>query len=232
MAPPSCYGAVLSRTGRCFLVNPCQLGCRDASLEGRGRRVLCAVAGVADARPACETCATGSKLAALATSDRHLVCAHGNAPRSVNPQRMGPMESTKIPGLRIRPSTWPRSSTGTGLRAGQPNRYHCSHLAIILAGTSSDRALRRLGRPAWTWLHRLAQTILVLSLLHGSYFLFIHFTESFHKAPLANLDWFRIPFLTAGLAVIALQIAAFWTHTERGETIVVPTKAGHRRQPR
>lgn len=105
-------------------------------------------------------------------------------------------------------------------------------LAIILAGTSSDRALRRLGRPAWTWLHRLAQTILVLSLLHGSYFLFIHFTESFHKAPLANLDWFRIPFLTAGLAVIALQIAAFWTHTERGETIVVPTKAGHRRQPR
>ena len=82
-------------------------------------------------------------------------------------------------------------------------------LALVLAATSSDRALRRMGRPAWTWLHRLTQTILVLSLLHGSYFLFIHFTESFHKAPPPNLDWFRIPFLAAGLAVIALQTIAF-----------------------
>lgn len=35
-------------------------------------------------------------------------------------------------------------------------------LALILAATSSDRALRTLGRPAWSWLHRLAQTVLVL----------------------------------------------------------------------
>ncbi len=95
-------------------------------------------------------------------------------------------------------------------------------LALILAATSSDRALRRLGRPAWTWLHRLTQTILVLSLLHGSYFLFIHFTESFHKVPPESLDWFRIPFLTAGLAVIALQVAAFWSGAERGDATAVP----------
>jgi len=105
-------------------------------------------------------------------------------------------------------------------------------LAILLAATSSDRALRRLGRPAWTWLHRLAQTILVLSLLHGSYFLFIHFTESFHKAAVPNLDWFRIPFLTAGLAVIALQFAAFWIHNEGGDSTVVPDMSGRSRRRR
>jgi methionine sulfoxide reductase heme-binding subunit len=81
-------------------------------------------------------------------------------------------------------------------------------LALVLAATSSDRALRALGRPAWAWLHRLAQTVLILSLLHGAYFLFIHYTESFHKvAP--DLDWFRVPFLLAGLAVIALEVVAF-----------------------
>lgn len=82
-------------------------------------------------------------------------------------------------------------------------------LALILAATSSDAAMRLLGRPAWTWLHRLSETILVLSLLHGSYFLFIHFTESFHKEPLANLDWFRLPFLVAGLSVLTLQAVTF-----------------------
>ncbi|MDE0805560.1 MAG: ferric reductase-like transmembrane domain-containing protein [Acidimicrobiales bacterium] len=81
-------------------------------------------------------------------------------------------------------------------------------LALILAATSSDRALRALGRPAWAWLHRLAQTVLVLSLLHGGYFLFIHYTASFHKAP-PGLDWFRVPFLIAGLGVITLEAGAF-----------------------
>ena len=66
-------------------------------------------------------------------------------------------------------------------------------------------------------LHRMAQTILVLSLLHGSYFLFIHFTQSFHKAPLASLDWFRVPFLTAGLIVIGLQAVAFSSTSRRNE---------------
>ena len=96
-------------------------------------------------------------------------------------------------------------------------------LALILAATSSDAAMRLLGRPAWTWLHRLSQTILILSLLHGSYFLFIHFTESFHKVPPANLDWFRIPFLTAGLAVVALQATAFTVGPDRGEAAPTPT---------
>ncbi len=81
-------------------------------------------------------------------------------------------------------------------------------IALILAATSSDFAVRRLGRPSWTWLHRLSQTVLVLALLHGGYFLFIHFTESFHNRVPAP-DWFRVPFITLGLAVIALQGVVF-----------------------
>ncbi len=109
-------------------------------------------------------------------------------------------------------------------------------LALVLAATSSDRALKRLGRPAWSWLHRLAQTVLVLTLLHGSYFLFIHFTESFHKAPLASLDWFRIPFLAAGLAVIALEVVAFSVSAHHDEAVAAtvagppsPRRRDHRR---
>jgi len=105
-------------------------------------------------------------------------------------------------------------------------------LALVLAATSSDFALRRLGRPAWGWLHRLAQTVLVLSLLHGSYFLFIHFTPSFHKAPLPNLDWFRVPFLVAGLGVVALQATAFIGNASRVEPAIVNSGGSGQRRKR
>lgn len=82
-------------------------------------------------------------------------------------------------------------------------------LALVLAATSSDWAIRRLGRPAWTWLHRLAETVLVLSLLHGGYFLFVHFTDSFHKAPAPDPDWFAVPFVLSGMGAIALKSVAF-----------------------
>lgn len=81
-------------------------------------------------------------------------------------------------------------------------------LALVLAATSSDWALRRMGRSSWVWLHRFAHTVLILTLLHGSYFLFLHFTVSFHKAPPPSLDWFRIPFLVIGFVVIALHLLA------------------------
>lgn len=81
-------------------------------------------------------------------------------------------------------------------------------LALLLAATSADWAIRRLGRPAWNWLHRLSQTILVLALLHGGYFLYIHFTESFHKR-VPDPDWFRLPFIALGATVLALEALAF-----------------------
>ena len=80
--------------------------------------------------------------------------------------------------------------------------------ALLLAATSSDRALRRLGAPAWKWLHHSALFIFYLSLLHAGYFLFLHYTVSFHKQ-VPPRDWFRGPFVTVGLALLALQTAAF-----------------------
>lgn len=79
--------------------------------------------------------------------------------------------------------------------------------ALILAATSSDRALRRLG-PGWKWLHHSALFIFYLSLLHAGYFLFIHYTPSFHKQ-IPPPDWFRAPFVVLGVGVVGLQLAAF-----------------------
>ncbi len=79
--------------------------------------------------------------------------------------------------------------------------------ALVLAATSSDWALRRLGR-GWKWLHHSALFVFYLSLLHVGYFLFIHYTISFHKE-IPEPDWFRLPFVLLGVGLITLQIAAF-----------------------
>lgn len=80
--------------------------------------------------------------------------------------------------------------------------------ALVLAATSSDRALRRLGAPAWKWLHHSALFVFYLSLLHAGYFLFLHYTASFHKA-IPPPDWFRFPFVALGMALLVMQGAAF-----------------------
>ena len=80
--------------------------------------------------------------------------------------------------------------------------------ALVLAATSSDWALRRLGAPAWKWLHHSALFVFYLSLLHAGYFLFLHYTLSFHKQ-VPPTDWFRLPFVALGSTVVLLQFAAF-----------------------
>lgn len=80
--------------------------------------------------------------------------------------------------------------------------------ALVLAATSSDRALRSLGGPAWKWLHHSALFVFYLSLLHAGYFLFLHYTVSFHKQ-VPPADWFRFPFVVLGATVVMLQLAAF-----------------------
>jgi len=80
--------------------------------------------------------------------------------------------------------------------------------ALVLAATSSDRAVRRLGVASWKWLHHSALFVFYLSLLHAGYFLFLHYTMSFHKAVPAP-DWFRLPFVVLGGALVVLQVAAF-----------------------
>ena len=85
--------------------------------------------------------------------------------------------------------------------------------ALLLAATSSDRAVRRLGS-GWKWLHHSALFVFYLSLLHAGYFLFLHYTASFHKA-VPPPDWFRAPFVFLGGALLALQAAAFVKRTSR-----------------
>lgn len=86
--------------------------------------------------------------------------------------------------------------------------------ALVLAATSSDWALRRLGAPAWKWLHHSALFVFYLSLLHAGYFLFLHYTMSFHKQ-VPPPDWFRFPFVALGVALLLLQMGAFAQTTRR-----------------
>jgi methionine sulfoxide reductase heme-binding subunit len=80
---------------------------------------------------------------------------------------------------------------------------------VVLMATSSNRAIETLGGQAWKWLQYGAYTVFYLVALHTAYFLFIHYAPSFHRAPPADGNWFRIPFLALALLVPALQIAAF-----------------------
>ena len=91
---------------------------------------------------------------------------------------------------------------------------------LILLATSSDRALRSLGPPGWKWLHHGSYVVFYLVLLHSAYFLFMHYTVSFHRPP-APENWFRWPLLAMGLVVLGLQCGAF------GQTVL-----RRRRRPR
>lgn len=80
--------------------------------------------------------------------------------------------------------------------------------AVVLGATSWDGAVRRLGPGAWKWVHYGAYVVFYLSLLHTAYFLFIHFTLSFHRVPPPE-NWFRWPMLALGVGVVLLQWTAF-----------------------
>ena len=82
-------------------------------------------------------------------------------------------------------------------------------LALPLMATSADWAIRSLGGAAWKFLHYGAYTVFYLVVLHTAYFLYIHYTESFHRAPPSDPNWLQLPFAALTLAVIILQIGAF-----------------------
>jgi len=79
---------------------------------------------------------------------------------------------------------------------------------LVMAATSSDWAVRRLGPAAWKWLHSSAYVVFYLVALHSAYFLFIHYTASFHKA-VPEPNWFRVPVVVMASAVLGLQLLAF-----------------------
>lgn len=80
---------------------------------------------------------------------------------------------------------------------------------LILAATSFDRAVAKLGGPGWKWLHGGAYAAFYLVVLHTAYFLFMHYEISFHRAVPPNANWFAIPFLVLSLSVPLLQAMAF-----------------------
>ena len=88
---------------------------------------------------------------------------------------------------------------------------------LVLVATSSDRAVRALGPRGWKWVQGGANVVFYLVVLHSAYFLFLHYTVSFHRdVPPAN--WFRVPVLVAAAAVLALQWAAFARTVSRRRT--------------
>ena len=89
-------------------------------------------------------------------------------------------------------------------------------MAVLLA-TSSDWALRRLGANAWKWLHGGAYVVFYLAVLHAVYFLFIHYTASFHRLP-PEPNWFRYPLLILAGTVLVLQWLAFTRTVRRRRT--------------
>lgn len=80
--------------------------------------------------------------------------------------------------------------------------------ALLLTATSSDWAIEKLGPSAWKWLQYGAYGIFYLVALHTFYFLFQHYTLSFHRN-VPEPNWFRFPFLVLVVLVPLLQTAAF-----------------------
>ncbi|ABX13034.1 ferric reductase-like transmembrane domain-containing protein [Nitrosopumilus maritimus] len=78
----------------------------------------------------------------------------------------------------------------------------------IMAITSSDRAMKWLGASSWKWIHTGSHIVFYLVAIHTSYFLFIHYTESFHKN-VPPESTFIIPFVAMSVIVLALQISSY-----------------------
>lgn len=81
---------------------------------------------------------------------------------------------------------------------------------LVLLATSSDRMMRALGSSTWKWIQSSAYIIFYLVALHVTYYLFIHYTPSFHRDVIPPPNWFQWPFLALVFVVIGLQIAAAW----------------------
>jgi len=79
---------------------------------------------------------------------------------------------------------------------------------VVLAITSSDRVMKFLGGQSWKWLHTGSYIVFYLAAIHTSYFLFMHYTESFHRE-IAPPSVFIIPFILSTFSVLILQFSAF-----------------------
>lgn len=83
-------------------------------------------------------------------------------------------------------------------------------LTLGLMSSSTDYALHKLGGSGWKFLQLSAYTVFYLVALHTAYFLFMHYTQSFHRNVPDNPNWFRFPFLVLTAFVLVLQSVAYF----------------------
>lgn len=77
---------------------------------------------------------------------------------------------------------------------------------IVLAATSNDFSLRKLGDSVWKYVQQGTYVLWWLSVLHTGYFLFLHFLDYHRNTPEPN--WAQWPFVALVTLVLVLQIAA------------------------
>ena len=82
-------------------------------------------------------------------------------------------------------------------------------ITVLLAATSSNWAVNMLGGSAWKWLQYGAYSVFYLVILHTFYFLFMHYTASFHRRVPEDSNWFQYPFLLLISIIPILQASAF-----------------------
>ena len=90
---------------------------------------------------------------------------------------------------------------------------------LVLLATSSDLAVRRLGPGVWSWLQGFAHVAFYLVVLHAAYFLYMHYTLSFHRSIPPDQNWFRVPLLTLAVVLLALQIASAVVGSRRHQPV-------------
>lgn len=82
-------------------------------------------------------------------------------------------------------------------------------ITLPLVATSTDWAINKLGGSGWKFLHYGSYIVFWLVVLHTAYFLFMHYTLSFHRPVPTDDNWFQVPFAGVTALVVALQVAAF-----------------------
>lgn len=83
-------------------------------------------------------------------------------------------------------------------------------MIVLLAITSSDRAVSFLGISSWKWLHStLAHVIFYVLVLRGILYFFFFFELTYPRMAVYPSVWFLYPFIGMALLVVLLQAAAF-----------------------
>ena len=81
-------------------------------------------------------------------------------------------------------------------------------IMIPIMITSGNWAIRFLGGSAWKYLHLGVYPVLYLVALHSTYFMYVHFSESFHRTP-PPVNWAQTPFAATTFLLFMLQAVLY-----------------------